>query len=56
VAEKFSRLAPDQLTSGGMKTPSTEITSADIGYTEWFSLYPAPAGLPLFHSLPAAMP
>lgn len=27
------------------------ISSADIGYAQWFGVYPAPSGLPLFHSL-----
>jgi sugar lactone lactonase YvrE len=49
---KFARLAPDQLTSGGDKTPSTIITSADIGSAGDFALFPAPAGLPLYHSWP----
>ena len=49
---KFARLAPDQLTSGGEKTPSTIITSADVGSAGDFGLFPAPAGLPLFHSWP----
>jgi sugar lactone lactonase YvrE len=49
---KFARLAPDQLTSGGEKTPSTIITSADVGSAADFALFPAPAGLPLYHSWP----
>jgi hypothetical protein len=49
---KFARLAPDQLTSGGEKTPATIITSADVGSAGDFGLFPAPAGLPLYHSWP----
>jgi sugar lactone lactonase YvrE len=49
---KFARLAPDQLTSGGDKTPATIITSADVGSAGDFALFPAPAGLPLFHAWP----
>jgi len=51
-AGKFARLAPDQLTSGGEKTPGTIITSADVGSAGDFGLFPAPAGLPLFHAWP----
>ena len=50
------RLAPSQLdvsTGAGMPTmPATTITSADIGSAENPAFYPAPAGLPLYHSLP----
>lgn len=49
---KFARLAPDQLTSGGDKTPGTIITSADVGSAGDFALFPAPAGLPLYHAWP----
>jgi sugar lactone lactonase YvrE len=45
---KFARLGPDQLTSGGMKTPSTLITSADVGSGTDIAIFPAPAGLPLY--------
>jgi sugar lactone lactonase YvrE len=51
-AGKFARLAPDQLTSGGEKTPATIITSADIGSAVDVALFPAPAGLPIYHSWP----
>jgi len=44
--------APEQLTSGGEKIPSTIITSADVMSAGDFALFPAPAGLPLFHSWP----
>jgi hypothetical protein len=49
---KFARLGPDQLTSGGEKTPSTIITSTDVGSAGDLGLFPAPAGLPLYHSWP----
>jgi hypothetical protein len=46
------RLGPSQLTSSGAKTPEVIIAGPDIGYAAWFALYPAPAALPLYHSLP----
>lgn len=49
---KFGRLGSSQLTSSGSKTPEVVISSPDVGYTGWFSLYPAPAHLPLYHRLP----
>lgn len=53
---KTIRLAADQLDEssgpGDPTTPSTVITSADIGYAQNFALYPAPSALPLFHALP----
>jgi streptogramin lyase len=55
-AGKFARLAPAQLlvsTGPGAPTvPQTVISSADVGYVGNLAFYPAPAGLPLFHSLP----
>jgi sugar lactone lactonase YvrE len=48
----FVRLGPDQLTSGGDKTPSTVITSPDVMSAGDFALFPAPAGLPLYHAWP----
>ena len=51
-AGQFGRLGPSQLTSSGSKTPEVIITSPDVAYTGWFSFYPAPAGLPLYHRLP----
>jgi sugar lactone lactonase YvrE len=48
----FVRLGPDQLTSGGNKTPGTVITSADVMSAGDFAIFPAPAGLPLYHSWP----
>lgn len=49
---EFGRLDPGQLMSSGDKTPTTVITSSDVGYAGWFSFYPAPADLPLYHRLP----
>lgn len=51
-AGEFGRLAPAQLTSSGNKTPEVILRSPDVGYTGWFSFYPAPANLPLYHRLP----
>lgn len=51
-AGKFARLGPEQLTSGGPKTPSTIITSADVGSATDMVLFPAPAGLPLYAAWP----
>ena len=48
----FVRLAPDQLTTGGDKTPSTIITSADVMSAGDFAIFPAPAGLPLYSAWP----
>lgn len=48
----FVRLGPDQLTSGGDKVPSTVITSPDVMSAGDFALFPAPAGLPLYHAWP----
>jgi streptogramin lyase len=51
-AGQFGSLGRSQLTSSGTKTPEVFITSPDVGYTSWFSIYPAPANLPLYHRLP----
>ncbi|KFE62726.1 hypothetical protein [Hyalangium minutum] len=51
-AGEFGRFGPDQLLSSGEKSPTTVITSPDVGYAGWFSFYPAPADLPLYHRLP----
>jgi sugar lactone lactonase YvrE len=55
-AGKFARLSPAQLatssTSGSPTTPERIITSASIGSAGGLALYPAPAGLPLYHKLP----
>ncbi|WP_337869792.1 hypothetical protein [Meiothermus sp.] len=54
-AGKFARLSPAQLgtssTSGSPTIPERIITSS-IGSAGGLALYPAPAGLPLFHKLP----
>lgn len=55
-AGQLARLAPAQLTISslaGMPTaPDTIIMATDIGYLGSVAIYPAPAALPLFHSLP----
>lgn len=55
-AGKFARLSSAQLgtssTSGSPTTPERIITSASIGSAGGLALYPAPAGLPLYHKLP----
>ncbi|GIW28677.1 MAG: hypothetical protein KatS3mg070_2040 [Meiothermus sp.] len=55
-AGKFARLSPAQLgTSSTLGSPTTSeriITSSSIGSAGGLALYPAPAGLPLFHKLP----
>jgi len=38
--------------TGGAVVPDTLITSASIGTGLPLTFFPAPAGLPLFHSLP----
>ena len=53
TAGKFARFAASQLVGQGPATPSTIITSADIGTggdAGWFAFYPAPANLPLGHA------
>ena len=51
-AGKFARFAPSQLIGQGPATPSTIITSSDIGSgtAGWFAIYPAPAFTPLAHA------
>jgi streptogramin lyase len=50
---KFARLGPEQLlASGADVVPSIIITSADVGSAGDVALFPAPAGLPLYHSWP----
>jgi hypothetical protein len=51
-AGEFGRLGPGQLTSSGNKEPEIILKSPDVGYAGWFSFYPAPANLPLYHRLP----
>jgi hypothetical protein len=40
------------LTLGTPTAPERVIQSPDLAYVNGVALYPAPAGLPLFHSLP----
>jgi sugar lactone lactonase YvrE len=49
---KFGRYTAAQLAATADANPSVIITSADVGYADYFAVYPAPAGLPLYHSLP----
>jgi streptogramin lyase len=53
---RVARLAPSQLSvgagPGARAVPETIIESADLGQAGSVALYPAPAGLPLHHSLP----
>jgi sugar lactone lactonase YvrE len=53
----FGRFSPEQLTmstgTGDPVVPDTLITSASIGTGLPPAFFPAPEGLPLFHSLPA---
>ena len=55
-AGKFARLSPAQLgtssTSGSPTNPERIITSSSISSAGGLALYPAPAGLPLYHRLP----
>ena len=50
-AGRFARFAAGQLIGQGPATPSTIITSSDIGggTAGWFAIYPAPAFTPLAH-------
>lgn len=56
AAGKLIRLAPTQLDvssgPGAPTLPATVLSSTDIGSAANLALYPAPSGLPLFHSLP----
>jgi len=50
---QFARFAASQLVGQGLATPSTIITSSDIGSggsAGWFAFYPAPAFTPLAHA------
>ncbi|HKY37727.1 MAG TPA: hypothetical protein VJN18_17415 [Polyangiaceae bacterium] len=53
----FGRFSPEQLTmstgTGGAVVPEVLITSPSIGSGLPLAFFPAPEGLPLFHSLPA---
>jgi ligand-binding sensor domain-containing protein len=53
---RLARLAPSQLTTGAHPgapaAPATLIASPDVGFAGDITFYPAPAGLPLHHSLP----
>jgi hypothetical protein len=53
---RVARLAPTQLTEGAgpgaRAVPETVVESASLGQAGSVAFYPAPAGLPLHHSLP----
>ena len=49
----FGRFGPDQLTTSSADGPERIVTSADVGSAGSPALFPAPAGLPLYSSLPA---
>ncbi|MCS7058029.1 MAG: hypothetical protein NZL94_03990 [Meiothermus sp.] len=53
---RFARLSPGQLTSstpaGSPRTPERLFDASSVSRTHSPALFPAPAGLPLFHSLP----
>jgi hypothetical protein len=49
---KIIRFSADDLSGSGTTSPERVILSGDIGSANSVAIYPAPAGLPLFHSLP----
>jgi streptogramin lyase len=52
AVNSFARFDATQLAATGSPTPSTIITSSDVGSAAWFAMYPAPASLPLYHTVP----
>jgi streptogramin lyase len=44
---KFGKLGPQQLTSGGKKTPDVVISSAELRYGSGVALFPHPKGFPI---------
>lgn len=48
----LARLSAAQLTSTGSITPAILLDGADIGAVKHPVVFPAPAGLPLFHAMP----
>jgi sugar lactone lactonase YvrE len=50
-AGQFLELTASQLAIPGAQTPSVVITSPEVSYAGFFALYPAPAGLPLYHGI-----
>ncbi len=52
-AGQLARLSPSQLSAGGDVTPAATVDNTDLGSaSSWLAAYPAPAGLPVYHSLP----
>ena len=53
---KFARLAPAQLTasttSAAPTAPERVFTSDDVGSAGSIAIFPAPAGLPIYHRAP----
>jgi sugar lactone lactonase YvrE len=49
---QFARFDSTQLGASGAVTPSTIISSPDVGFASWFAVYPAPAFTPLYHKVP----
>lgn len=53
---RFGKLTPEQLgvstTPGDPTTPAVIIESTSVGSTSGLAFFPAPAGLPLYHSVP----
>ena len=53
AVNNFGRFDATQLTTSGLLVrPSRIITSSDVGSAAWFAMYPAPASLPLYHTVP----
>jgi len=52
AVNSFARFDATQLTASGTPTPSRIISSSDVGSAAWFAMYPAPASLPLYHTVP----
>lgn len=48
----MNRFSAAQLATSGKPMPEITITSGDVGAAQHFAIYPAPAGLPLYHRLP----
>jgi len=49
---KFLRFGPAKLAASGAPVPDVVVSSPSTNYAGSFALYPAPAGLPIYHRLP----
>ena len=49
---KFLRFGPAKLVASGQAVPDAVISSPSTFYAGSFALYPAAAGLPIYHRLP----